>query len=123
MTDEQQARIIIESTSPEEKIGISYADPSMWASKNLIGNIGSSADEYMEEGIPITKADNDRLSGKRKVHRQLSRLGDGYSGLWVFPQCNNLIRELGNLALDVEKLEDVDSDQDDHAYRFAIWFD
>lgn len=116
LTDQEQARLIVQNTPPGEKISITYADPSMWTKKNLEGVVGSSADEYQREGVHVKKGDNHRLNGKRKVHRQLGSMADAFSGLWIFPQCKNLIRELGTLALDKVNVEDVDTDQDDHAY-------
>ncbi len=116
LTDLQQARTISELSPSTENLRITYADPSMWARKNLKNEVSSSADEYRNNGIPLTKGDNDRLSGKRKIDRLLENLEDGYPGLLFFPSCKNLIRTIGSLALSNINVEDVDNSQEDHAY-------
>jgi len=115
MTDQEQAKTIRDMT-PEMGVTITYADPAMWQRKNREGEIYSTADEYYEQGIALEKADNDRLSGKRKVDRMLMSLPDGKPGLQVFSTCTNLIRTLPALAYDRAKVEDVDTKQEDHAY-------
>lgn len=116
LTDRQQARLIMDMTPPGERISVTYADPSMWAAKTSGATVTSTADEYAAAGVPLTKADNDRLSGKRKVDRLLEPLPDGAPGLVVFKTCANLIRTLPALTYDKVRVEDVDSDQEDHAF-------
>jgi hypothetical protein len=82
----------------------------------MANQVSSTADEFRKEGVFLTQADNDRLSGKRKVQRLLQPLADGIAGLIIFPQCENLIRTLPNLALDKVRVEDVDTRGEDHAY-------
>jgi phage terminase large subunit len=116
LTDRQQAHMILDMTPPGERITITYADPAMWSSKNLQGIVTSTADEYASEGVPLTRADNDRLSGKRKVDRLLESLPDGLPGLQVKDTCVNLIRTLPALVYDDVKVEDIDTELEDHAY-------
>jgi hypothetical protein len=115
-TDRQQAQLIADMTPAGESISITYADPSMWASKNLGGMVSSTAQEYAAAGVILTKADNQRLSGKRKVDRLLGLLPDGAPGLVIFENCQNLIRTLPALPRDKAQVEDVDSSAEDHAY-------
>jgi hypothetical protein len=116
LTDTQQARIIKEMTPPTERISITYADPSMWAKKNVKNVVTSTAQEYQDEGVTLTRADNDRLSGKRKLDRVLAPLPDGLPGLLVFNTCYNVVRTLPALPSDPNNPEDVDTRADDHAY-------
>jgi phage terminase large subunit len=116
LTDRQQARGIQDMSPETETYFIHYADPSLWERKNREGKVFSTADEYKAEGINLTKADNDRLSGKRKVNNLLADLPDGEPGLQIFDTCPHLIEQLGNLASDKHNPEDVDTDQEDHAY-------
>jgi len=116
LTDRQQARIIRDNTPPSEKINVTYADPSMWASKSAGNHVTDTASEYAVEGVVLTKADNNRLDGKRKIDRLLSHLPDGKPGLQVFATCLNPIRTLPELVLDKVNVEDVDTEQEDHAY-------
>jgi len=116
LSDTQQARLIRESTPPEEKIKLHYADPSMWSEKNLRGMVGSSATEYAAEGVPLTKANNDRIQGKRTISRMLANLPDGRPGLQVFNTCENLCKQMATLVSARKNPEDVDTEQEDHAY-------
>jgi hypothetical protein len=116
LTDKQQAKAIVENTPPDENIQLTYADPSMWARKNVEDIVTTTADIYAKYGVPLTKADNDRLSGKRKMDRVLQNLPDGEPGLIVFENCRNLIRTIPALPYDKTRVEDVDTDAEDHAY-------
>lgn len=116
LTDRDQARLIRTLTPPEEQIGITYADPAMWTTKTLAGVVTTSADEYLKEGVYLAKADNNRLSGKRKVDRMLTMMPDGKPGVLIFSNCKNLIRTMPILAYSKTNPEDVDTRQEDHAY-------
>ena len=116
VTDRQQARGIRDMTPPNEKIFIHYADPALWTRKNKDDEVFSTADEYKKEGVILTEGDNDRLSGMRKVHNVLANLADGLPGLQIFENCPHLIEQLSTLASDQHNPEDVDTDQEDHAF-------
>ena len=116
LSDREQALLIKELTQRNEIITRTYADPSMWQSRQYVGLTTSTADEYMAEGVPLTRADNDRLSGKRKIDRLLMDLPDGIPGLQIFSNCKNLIRTLPALPFDDHRKEDVDTDAEDHGY-------
>jgi phage terminase large subunit len=123
LTDRQQARGINDRSPANEIYFIHYADPSLWERKNRDGEVFSTADEYEKEGLKLTKADNDRLSGKRKINNLLADLPDGEPGFQVFDTCPHLIEQMGSLASGKLNPEDVDTDQEDHAYddlRYAI---
>lgn len=115
LTDERQAQII-KQHSEGEQFKVSFGDPSMWQRKNVMGIVSSAADEYSRGGVRLTAGDNDRMSGKRKVHRALANLPDGLPGLVVFDTCKNLIRTLPALPYDETYVEDIDSEAEDHAY-------
>jgi hypothetical protein len=122
LTDQQQARLIREH-SLGESIMHYYADPSLFSRNRTGAIVQSTADVYSAEGVALTPADNDRLSGKRKVDRLLQPLPDGRPGLVVSSACRNLIRTLPALVYDEHNPEDVDTDQEDHAYdalRYAL---
>jgi len=114
MTTREQANVIM-SMSPERS-SITYADPAMWAKKNVAGIVRRAVDDYAEAGVYLTKADNDRMAGKRKVDDLLMPLEDGKPGLQIFENCRNLIRTLPALPYDDTNPEDVNSDAEDHAY-------
>lgn len=116
LTEGQQARTIQDMTPPEEHITLTFADPAMWAKKTTKERVTTTADEYLDCGVPLTRADNDRMNGKRKVDRLLADLPDGIPGLQVFENCHNLIRTFPALAYDQTHTEDVDTKMEDHAY-------
>ena len=114
LTDRAQARLIKRVTN--ENIERTWADPACWATKNVKDVVTTIADEYAAEGVPLMKANNDRINGKMKVHNVLAPLPDGLPGLQVFRTCSNLIRTLPALPYDDTNVEDVDTDAEDHAY-------
>ena len=115
MTDRQQASTILNNT-PEMNCHVTWGDPSMWARKSAGDRVYSTADEYRDNGVVLTKANNDRLIGKRKVDSLLADLPDGKPGLVIFTTCENLLRTLPALPYDKVKVEDVDTDAEDHGY-------
>ena len=117
-TDIQQARMIRENTPGDELIKATFMDPAMWSRnrQNSDNQVYSTADTYIDEGVFPTKADNDRLSGKRKFDRVLGNLADGSPGLIIFKSCRNAIRTIPELIYDATRPEDVDTTQEDHAY-------
>lgn len=119
LTLTQQAELINAMSLPNERFQFTYADPAMWQRKNAQGRVFSAADEYATRGIQLTKADNDRISGKRKVDSALSMAADGYPGWQIFSTCTNLISQLSTLARDKINPEDVDTKAEDHIYDAA----
>ena len=88
----------------------------MWTARTTGKRAISTADVYREMGIRLTKGENNRITGKRRVHEALALLPDGQPGLLVFETCTNLIRTLPALPYDATRVEDVDTDAEDHAY-------
>ena len=123
LTDKQQAKRIKDNELETETIRFRFADPAMWTERNHEDVIFSSADEYARQGVRLTKANNDRIDGLRKVMRLLEDLPDGRPGLLIYEDCKNLIRTLPALPHDKRRVEDVDTDAEDHAYdalRYAL---
>lgn len=118
LTDSQQATRILDMTPANERIAHTYADPaSYWEKKSGEGQTFYTAEEiYRKHNVILTRADNARIAGKRRVDTALSLLPDGRPGLQVFSTCTNLIDQLSNLVRDETHPEDVDSDMEDHAY-------
>jgi phage terminase large subunit len=120
LTDRAQARRIGDMFPGLRAI---YADPSMWTKKNMEDKTFSSADEYRAEGVYLVQADNNRMIGKRKLDVLLEDMSDGKPGLQIFETCPNLIRTLPALPYDTVRVEDVNTDAEDHAYdsvRYAL---
>ena len=116
LTDKAQARRILDLTQPGEVISVHYADPALWEKKNRKDEVYTTADEYKDEGVVLTKATNDRVAGKRKVNNILAIMPDGLPGVQIFENCVHLIDQMGSLPSDKNNPEDVDTDSEDHAY-------
>lgn len=116
LTDKQQARMIMDLTPPNEVIQIHYGDPSSyWVRHNKDGHIYTSADQYREEGVILTPADNDRINGLRRIRTLLADLPDGLPAIQFFETCTHVIEQMGNVASDPNNPEDIDTDQEEHA--------
>lgn len=89
------------------------ADPSVFTKNN--DNSISIADQFGKNGVKLRPASNDRIGGWESVHHWLSIAPDGYPYLIIMDNCTNLIRTLPELIHDKTKVEDVDSDGEDHA--------
>ena len=116
LTVPQQARMILDMTPPNEKITVTYADPSLWTKRTETEYVTTTAQIYADHGVYLTKADNDRLGGKRKVDELLAPLADGLPGFQVRENCENFIRTFPVLTFDNAHPEDVDTSEEDHAY-------
>ena len=104
----------------DEPIETCYLDPSCWSKSGLVEQ---SIAEQFAEHFPVEPADNDRLGGKQVVHEMLrwQRPATGDQRpvgprLQILENCQNLIRTLPLLVYDPIKVEDVDTEGEDHAY-------
>lgn len=107
LTDTQQARLIQTDTPPDEIISHTYASPDMWARKTVGTRIFTSVDEYKDEGVFLTRADNDRLGGKRKLDRLLMDAIDGLPMLQIFEPYYDIFKCMATLVRDPANPEDV----------------
>lgn len=135
LTPTQQARLILEAELPGERgrgRPIPAAlDPSCWARspddvtkapKADAGTLGdvappsSIAGKYAAAGLPVSKANNDRLAGVADVADRLRVRADGWPRILIYSTCTNLIRTLPELPRSTKRPEDVDTTAEDHAY-------
>jgi hypothetical protein len=121
LTDPEQAEMIRQTTGAGERVLDTLADPSMWAAKTTGARTTTTAEVYRKGGVPLRKADNDRIGGLRRVRDALAVGPRGAAerkmpGVVVFETCANLIRTLPALVYDPVVVEDVNSDGEDHAY-------
>ena len=120
LTDTQQARLILQHTPEDERIGLTYADPSMWSRKTYQEYKFSSADEYASVGVPLMRGDNDPTDGLMRVARLLEPLPDGKPGWLIFDNCTNLSRTLSNLPVDEDHPDKAETKNvEDHLYDCA----
>jgi phage terminase large subunit len=89
------------------------ADPSIWGKGNGTGI--STAETAAQCGVHFTPADNDRIPGWMQVHYRMSFDEEGRPGLYIFKNCKQLIRTIPLQMYDRVRVEDLDSDMEDHA--------
>lgn len=96
-----------------EVIGV--ADPACWTNNGNASAMESMMQGYRDatqgQDLMFIKGDNNRLQGLQQIH---IRLGRGM--LKVFKTCYATIRTLPGLPYDDNKVEDVDTDAEDHIY-------
>ena len=106
----------IEKTSPElagrEISGV--ADPSIWDKSR-----GESIARVMEKHpfyVHFKPGKNDRLSGLMQFHYRMHFDENGECLFQIFSNCKQTIRTLPALVYDEKKVEDINSEGEDHIY-------
>ena len=91
---------------------IIYADPSMWVKRRLHEVVSQSpADVFSQQGLFLSKANNDRITGWRVINDALTN-----KRLYVFADwCPNLLRTMPTLPRSKSNPEDLDTKSEDHA--------
>jgi hypothetical protein len=129
LTPSEQAEAILRAEMPGERATYRapvHIDPSTYArnpsqpkaiaSSPHLPPPGSIAAAYALKGLPVRRANNDRLLGVATVADKLRVRGDGRPRLLVYSSCRYLISSLPSLPRDPKNPEDVDTKADDHAY-------
>lgn len=118
---------IVALTPNNEEIKYWVIDPSAWIKGKERDTEAISGAEIMEsiykevkkKSLMLLKGNNDRINGWRAVRECLkpimNGLGDVIAKLQVFNTCPELIRTLPSLIFDQIKVEDLDTDGEDHA--------
>ena len=104
----------IENTDPllKRKKIIGIADPAIYDESR-----GESVAAMMErQGVYFSPADHTRLAGKMQFHYRLAFGENGRPMLYVFNTCKDFIRTIPALVYDEKKVEDIDTDCEDHIY-------
>ena len=115
LSTKQQANRIIQKTSEEEDILVSFCDPAM--ARQYENDPSTNAiDEYAKYGVYLTAGSRQRKAGKMKIDNLLEDRPDGMPALIIAPTCTNLIGQLDTLVRDPLDPEDVDTTEEDHAY-------
>lgn len=99
-----------------ENISFGLADPSIWKGAGDQNTGDTVAEMFEREHVMWQPANNDRIAGKTLVHEMLSIAADGQAKMQVFPNCIGLIRTLPSLPYDKHRVEDVDTNAEDHPY-------
>lgn len=89
---------------------LGVADPAIWNSET-----GESiADTANKCGIYFVKGDHQRIPGWMQCHYRLAFDKYGKSMFYVFNDCKDFIRTIPLLQYDAHKVEDIDTDGEDH---------
>lgn len=146
LTPDQQAAAILEAEVPGERrqgrnVPVAL-DPSTWARQpghpappseksGAIPPEGSIARAYYDVGLPVERANNDRIAGAARFSRLLTGIHVGHDprdgfgvncsrwcrpGIVIYETCINLIRTLPGLVRAKTRPEDVDTAGEDHWY-------
>lgn len=93
---------------------IGIADPSIFDESR--GSDGCIAAIMERKGIYFEGGDNERIAGKMQLHHRLSFDERGVPMLYVFSNCNDFIRTIPALTYDSMRVEDIDTQGEDHIY-------
>lgn len=124
---EEWAEKIKKSISLDEFEWI-HADPSI----NIKQSDGSLSilDQFMENGVSMIPANNNRVNGWQAVRKWLTLAPDGLPYLIVGKQCKNLIEHIPTLVYDENNKDDLDTDgldDESDALRYMLihlkWID
>ena len=86
------------------------ADPAIWDAET-----GESiADVASKHQVFFTKGDNKRIAGWMQVHYRLAFDDNGYPMMYIFNNCKAFIRTIPLLQFDEHKVEDLETDGEDH---------
>ena len=118
----QLAKVIRRIEDEEEKGNyiIGVADPSIWDESR--GADGTVITIMERNGVYFDKGKNARISGKMQLHYRLAFDDKGYPMMYVFNTCRQFIRTLPNLVYSTVRVEDIDTDTEDHDYDAARYF-
>ena len=94
------------------------ADPSIWDASRGKSVYESAA----EKGIYFSPGDNHRLAGWMQVHYRLAFDENGFPMMYVFENCKAFIRTIPALQYDDHKVEDLDTDGEDHCADEVRYF-
>lgn len=94
------------------------ADPAIWSKE-----MGPSVVEHaINAGIYFQKANNDRFQGLMQLHYRLQFDAEGYPRMYVLDTCPETARTIPLLQYDEHKVEDVDTDGEDHIFDTIKYF-
>ena len=97
---------------------IGVADPSIWdASRGE-----SVAESASKHRVFFTPGDNKRIPGWMQMHYRLAFDENGFPMMYVFSNCKAFIRTIPALQYDEHKVEDLDTDGEDHVADEARYF-
>ena len=106
LTISEAARRIREATPPGENIVCTYAPPDVISNRDRVTG-RNQGDMFAQNGLALTKANNDRKAGWIAVKEFLKLREGGRPILKIFSTCTNLIKHLPMLIHDDRNYGDV----------------
>lgn len=97
---------------------IGVADPSIW-DQSRGESVAEVASKY---GIYFTPGDNKRIPGWMQMHYRMAFDEYGQAMMYVFSNCKAFIRTIPALQYDEHKVEDLDTDGEDHVADEVRYF-
>ena len=96
--------LILGCTLPEEKIACTFAPPDIWSTQKDTGK--TMAEKFMECGIGIIRASNNRVQGHLMIKELLKPMADGKPGLLITKDCQRLIEDMKSIQADEKNPND-----------------
>lgn len=132
-TYEKLAMLIKQMTPREELMNYCVADPAIWGDKShhkleVEGESGAETMNRIWRGFTgLMKADNNRITGWGRMRIMLTphknEFGELESNLTCDPSCKNSIRTIPSLIHDDFRVEDLDTEGEDHCaddWRYSL---
>ncbi len=94
----EAAEGILRRTPPGEDIQATFAPPDLWSRQKDSGR--TMEEIFREQGVVLTRADNDRLQGHMMVKDMLSLRPDGRPGLLISSECKRLLSDMAAIQAD-----------------------
>ena len=120
----EAARLMLDLTPPYEQISVTIAPPDMWNRQKDSGK--SMAELFMENGVGILKASNNRVQGWMALKEMLKPLksDEDRPGFLVCEDCTGLIRNLPAIQHDEKNPSDCTTEHHDltHIVDSARYF-
>lgn len=86
------------------------ADPAIFSADGG-ESIAETAQKY---GVYFTPGDHQRIPGWMQIHYRMAFDENGYPMMYVFNNCKDFIRTIPTLLYDEHKVEDLDTEGEDH---------
>lgn len=109
------AKMMLQLTLPGEKIEVTFAPPDMWNRQKDSGK--TMAEIFMEFGVPIVRADNNRVQGHMLIKEMLAKRPDGKPSLLFFNTCNQTIDDIKDIQSDEKNPNDCAKEPHEVTHR------
>lgn len=86
------------------------ADPAIWNAE-YGESIAETAAKHM---VYFNNGDHERLAGWMQMHYRMAFDDNGYPMMYIFKNCKGFIRTIPQLMYDEHRVEDIDTDGEDH---------